>query len=551
MRPAAGHPQRIGLLPIVGAIVALLVLGGERDCAALDSAGGLEPFSNVSISAIAIDPAGSAVYVGAGEFSAAFSCSARSGPGVFKSADGGATWTNASAGLSGSLINALAADRATGALYAATSCGVFKTTNGGARWNAINSGLPPGPADPVGGISALVVDPSSPATLYALSLVSGDIVFKTTNGGASWTPIKSGLPGQPDLTPISLAIAPSNPATLYFGAVVAPSRTVVFKTTDGGAHWTETSSGLPPSGGNSPQALAINPTNADTVYAAVTNGNGTGFYETTNGGASWSRSNASFFWALAIDPTNPAVLYGGDPAFVGGGVYKSSDAGATFAARSPYLAAISLAIDPANTATVYAGGNDCDNAGRNCTAKLIKTTDGGASWWLLTSPPPPPGPCRQDTQTLCLLGERFKVEASWVNQFNGTSGAAAAISSTESTGFFYFFDPSNDELIVKILDFGNVFKVFYAELTNLHFTMTITDTKTGRIRTYRNTPGDCGAIDQNGFAAQSSRAKHGQVGTFAGWPDFGALEKRGSCGPADGTLCLLDRRFGVTVSWMN
>jgi hypothetical protein len=163
------------------------------------------------------------------------------------------------------------------------------------------------------------------------------------------------------------------------------------------------------------------------------------------------------------------------------------------------------------------------------------------------------GVCRPDQFTLCLLGKRFKVQVNWSNQFDGSSGGGSAIPSTDSTGFFYFTDPSNFELIIKILNFGSVVKVFYGELTDLHFTITVTDTTNGTVKTYQNTPGDCGGIDDNAFtaaAAPAPGAKPADLGRAAG-PASGAIAKRGSCAPSSNTLCLLDRRFAVKVSWMN
>jgi lysyl endopeptidase len=170
----------------------------------------------------------------------------------------------------------------------------------------------------------------------------------------------------------------------------------------------------------------------------------------------------------------------------------------------------------------------------------------------------PPSVCRPDKTTLCLLSRRFQVQVSWMNQFNGTSGAGSAIVGTDSTGYFFFTDASNYELIVKVLDFGTVFKVFYGELTNLMFTITITDTATGTIKTYSNTPGDCGAIDNSAFPADAGGASSSTSSTklellppAPGAELSGPIEKRASCVPNSGTLCLLDRRFAVTTTWMN
>jgi len=160
------------------------------------------------------------------------------------------------------------------------------------------------------------------------------------------------------------------------------------------------------------------------------------------------------------------------------------------------------------------------------------------------------GVCKPDKFTLCLMGKRFQVQVSWMNQFDGSSGSGLAIPSTDSTGFFYFTDPSNYELIVKILNFAPVIKVFYGELTDLKFTITITDMSDGTVKTYQNTTGDCGAIDENAFTAAAAPAGLAAPGEAAG-PAGTAIEKRGTCAPSSDTLCLLDRRFAVQVSWMN
>jgi hypothetical protein len=187
------------------------------------------------------------------------------------------------------------------------------------------------------------------------------------------------------------------------------------------------------------------------------------------------------------------------------------------------------------------------------------------------------GSCAPGGARLCLLRQRFQVEVTWTNQFDGSAGVARALAGSDETGYFYFTDPSNVELIVKVLDFGDVFKVFYAELTNLHFTITVADTRTGRIKTYTNTAGDCGAIDGSGFPAaapgggSSGSAKEFDEGVTAAviaavqadWPPTGCsvskadLDKiptlpgkplRGGCGAP---LCLLGWRFGVSVRWQN
>jgi hypothetical protein len=175
------------------------------------------------------------------------------------------------------------------------------------------------------------------------------------------------------------------------------------------------------------------------------------------------------------------------------------------------------------------------------------------------------GACAPGAFTQCLVQRRFQVQVTWANQFNGTAGVANAIPGSDETGYFYFTDPANFELIVKILDFGAEFKVFYAELTNLHFTITIADTHTGIVKTYTNTPGDCGGIDGAAFPAAAPAAlaapapdTAGPVTATAGGGvdasssllvgQEGVEEPRRSCGAP---LCLLGGRFAVSVQWMN
>ena len=164
----------------------------------------------------------------------------------------------------------------------------------------------------------------------------------------------------------------------------------------------------------------------------------------------------------------------------------------------------------------------------------------GDGWYLdnvrgYQCPTVTPGSCVADGDTLCLLGGRYRAEVTWTNQFNGASGHGIARPNGDFTGFFAFDDPSNIELIVKMLDFGDVIKVFYGQLTNLRFTLTITDVSTGVQRVYGNGPGDCGDIDQ---AAFSKRLGDAAAAT-------------GSCQPSSSRLCLLGKRFAIDVDWRN
>ena len=280
------------------------------------------------------------------------------GGGVFKSTNGGTSWTAVNSGLPNTYINTLAIDPFTPAtLYAGTSSrGVFKSTNGGTSWTAV-----PGLTD--SNVNALAIDPSTPATLYAGTYYGG--VCKSTNGGTSWTAANSGLT---NTHVYALAIDPSVPATLYAGTWGGG----VFKSTDGGSTWAAVNSGLTDM---YLQALAIDPSTPATLYAGTQNG---GVFKSTNGAASWTAVNSGLtstgVLALAIDPSAPATLYAG-----GGGVFKSTNGGTSWTAVKSgltYTGVYAVAIDPSTPATLYAG---------TWGGGVFKSTNGGASWTAANS----------------------------------------------------------------------------------------------------------------------------------------------------------------------
>jgi len=92
-------------------------------------------------------------------------------------------------------------------VYAGTNAGVFKSTNGGGSWSAVNTGL-----TNYTSVRVVAIDPQTPATLYSVTQTSG--VFKSTNGGGSWNAINTDLP---TLDVRALAIDPQTPARLYAG----------------------------------------------------------------------------------------------------------------------------------------------------------------------------------------------------------------------------------------------------------------------------------------------------------------------------------------------
>jgi hypothetical protein len=100
------------------------------------------------------------------------------------------------------------------------------------------------------------------------------------------------------------------------------------------------------------------------------------------------------------------------------------------------------------------------------------------------------GTCTQSSTALCLSGGRFRVTADW--QSDAASGSGNAVALTLDTGYFWFFDQNNIEIVLKVLNgcgVNNGYWVFAAGLTNVHVVLTVTDTKTGFVRTYINPQG--------------------------------------------------------------
>src|SRR6202171_1793537 len=119
------------------------------------------------------------------------------------------------------------------------------------------------------------------------------------------------------------------------------------------------------------------------------------------------------------------------------------------------------------------------------------------------------GPCFADATTLCLNGGRFKVQVTWSVPDQGTSGVGTGVPLTGDTGYFWFFSSNNVELVIKVVDgraFNAKFWVFYGALSNVNYTITVTDTVAGTVKTYSNpfgflaSVGDAGAFDGRGTA---------------------------------------------------
>lgn len=292
------------------------------------------------------------------------------GAGVFRSDSGGESWHAVNTGIVASDVRALVADpTAPGTVYAGCSgCGMFKSLDNGQSWNEINTGL-----TSRGILFGLAMDRAN--TIYAGSTTPTNGVYATIDGGQTWESRSVGLPSDQGVH--TIALDPNNRSTLYSGMFLGG----VWKSTDSGASWKKASVGLPADTGA--QSLAIDSTNSNVLYAGLGGpfaGGPGGLFKSTNAGATWQQSSNGIptplggVFAILIHPADVNVLFA---AVAGRGVFKSTDGGATWIARNTGLTSLSvraLTFDPQAPDTLYLG----------TTGGLFKSTNGGDSWARLT-----------------------------------------------------------------------------------------------------------------------------------------------------------------------
>ena len=240
--------------------------------------------------------------------------------------------------------------------YLANYVGIFKTTNGGTSWTDLHAYF---------GVSQIFLDPSNHSTVY---LAGGNIV-KSTDAGANWTILDTKLPcGDGAKT---LVMDPKNSSTLYAIIVTKVGTTIdyyVIKSTNGGTSWTKLTWKA--------YALAIDPTNSSILYASTTGG----LQKSTDGGGTWTPAGTGLpptqpLGTPVIDPKTPGTLY----MVAEDAVYKSTNSAGQWQISSTGIAVSSLedpVIDPLTPSNLYVVGRDStSNRGT-----VYKTTNGGGQW---------------------------------------------------------------------------------------------------------------------------------------------------------------------------
>ena len=266
------------------------------------------------------------------------------GGGVWKTTDGGTTWTNISNDMDNIAISWLGQSKSNpDVLYAATGenwigslgditgAGVYKSTNGGGNWVNVSTQDSEGYVDnKFSNVSRLLVDPDN-SDIVVISTVGGggSYIFKTTNGGNSWTQTATGL------SRIQQIIAAPSDFNIQYAAVNGVG---VLKSVDAGSSWTnpggiglggtvsyDNEDGILGGGGGGNFArleLAVSHQNPDIVYAGI-DGNAASYLKVSyDGGVVWNQlnndDNTADDWlypqgwfdnTITVNPFNDSIVY--------------------------------------------------------------------------------------------------------------------------------------------------------------------------------------------------------------------------------------------------
>lgn len=254
----------------------------------------------------------------------------------------------------------------------------------------------------IGRINCIAFHPTNASTFFVGVAQGG--VWKTTNNGASWTPLTDNLP----ITRISdISINPTNPNEMYISVcdfeyigvslhLDGRKRNThyglgVYKTIDGGLTWNPTGLTYNLTNGDASliRKILINPTNTSNVLACGVSG----MYRSNDGGVTWAKKLDSLFWDMHQDPANPAVIYATTgwvlSSNIGNaGVYKSTDFGNTWTMLNTnmpltgVIQRVKLAIAPSNSNYIYALCVDLAGGFNG----IYKSTDAGLTWTFISSP---------------------------------------------------------------------------------------------------------------------------------------------------------------------
>jgi photosystem II stability/assembly factor-like uncharacterized protein len=248
-------------------------------------------------------------------------------------------------------------------VYAATSGGgVWRSDDGGKTWSL------PGDEMTSREVHWVQVDPADPATVWAGLDADGShsAVWRTSDKGATWKPVADSYQGgRVQATGAPIAFAPTQPKTIY-----VPSSNLHYRTDDGGKTWRDFR--VP---NQDAYVIAVHPKDPKIVYAGG-RGDTLNLSRSTDAGKTWRQIGIGLgknsLKHLLFDPTDPNTMYAAGGVFTG--IFKSTDQGENWSEIEVPVGGtsdlFSLAIDPKKSGVLWAATED----------GLLKTTDGGANW---------------------------------------------------------------------------------------------------------------------------------------------------------------------------
>ncbi|HRC21788.1 MAG TPA: T9SS type A sorting domain-containing protein [Niabella sp.] len=317
-------------------------------------------FANMAVTSICQNPSTTnTMYFSTGEW--CFNADAVAGDGIFKSTDGGATWSQlgSTTGTNFENCSKIICDNS-GNVYVTTRTGVYRSTNGGTSWTTITPS----------GLSTSRFSDIEISTTGRLHVSAGQFStcgyrytdIPATVTSATWTSPTSGYPS----SSVRIELGCSGNTLFALPSNVSNQVPTVYKSTDGGANWA-TTTGSPTSGWAGGQAwynlgISVDPADPDIVVVG-----GLESYRSTDGGANWTQLanwvgtsgqyvHADIHFIKIYGTGSQRLLFGSD-----GGIFFSSNAGTTIRDRNAGLRLkqfYSCAIHPSTTNYFLAGAQD-------------------------------------------------------------------------------------------------------------------------------------------------------------------------------------------------
>lgn len=316
---------------------------------------------------VAIDPDDSDIVIAV--FSGDFGGSA-----VWVTTDGGATWTDRSAGLPSNPLNAVVYDGTRllvggGQLFGSEYVGLYSSSDLGMTWAPLHDS-----SWPLLVVTDIAVDPTDPQTILASTAGAG--VNRTTDGGATW---ETGVGGTGALAAQSVSFNPGRAAEAFLGATSLG----VFRSSDAGANFAASGDGISELNLFS---IAASPLDPDAIAVAFQGQNSGGVFSSTDGGAHWALESLPPTRYSAVGYAPDGVLYAissGPTSIAEEGLYRRNADGSWSALgpdQGPFFESdlAALRFDDGDPDLILLGGSDFGVAGSAGT--IWRSADAGGTW---------------------------------------------------------------------------------------------------------------------------------------------------------------------------